>query len=929
MENSETNLQFFHCPSCAGFGYEITAAHKHIQCHHCQDKPSMYGVLDHTLVYWDTPISDSGISQRHWHKRFNKAFTAILLLLSLSGILALIYELYIAFDVYGQLSYIFFEPTLLLSWFWFTVGVDAFIYYRRKRQESSEKKFTYKEKSPQEKQWTIPPHADFESLRKLQHKWGEHDYIINLADYYTEEAIDALDNAYKVAKQLKHHQITPLHLLAGLVQSNSIANIMGRLGVSGDALFKKVGKAMALEKGIQGGDGIDLGLEANHILLYAYEEAQMHKRRYIDVMELFVAVSKHDPWVQEIFYDLEIEAHTIANVVEWIHIQKELKRRYEIQRKNAGRKPEGVMDRAMTARQSKFLEALTEDYTGMARIGGFFPLIGREKEMDQILRIFREHTGNIMLVGPSGVGKTTLFQGLADLMAAEEVPPELQDKRLVILDPGNLVSDAEGIGVLEGRMTMLINEIASVGNVILGIEDIHHLLNMRSTQGSEDVAGILMNALSRGLIKVIATTTTEEYQDYIENRATFIRRFQVVKVDEMTHDEAILVLEAKTGSLEYKHNVFFSYDSIASLVDLSSKFIQDRYLPSKALDIMAETAAYVQGTKGNNSIITKEDVATVISEKTNVQITSITQDEREKLLNLEDIMHERVVGQDTAVTAVASAIRRAREGLRDTGRPIANLLFMGPTGVGKTEMAKTIAEVYFGNENNMIRVDMSEYQDVDALGKLIGSKGEKGYLTEQVRLKPFSLILLDELEKASKDVLNVFLQVMDDGRLTDGTGRTFDMSNTMIIATSNAGTQEIQNSFQAGLPVEVIKEQLMEGALMDTFSPEFLNRFDNVVVFKPLTFQEVYEIAVRMLRKLAQRMLNEKGIRMNITPEAVQEITQKGYHPLYGARPLRRVIQDTVDDALAKLLLAQRIDRRDTVVLKAGGQMDVKKAQKL
>lgn len=923
-ELQQTQLQFIDCSVCRGFGYEVTPSRKHIRCRNCHDNPSMYAVLGEQVLEWGLPITNSGIRQRHTREFLHTALNGILMLFGAAAFLGAVWTI---IQAQGNIFVIFEEQHLLLLAFWFSVITDFFLFYRLDRERASKKTFKYTEQVLAEESKHNPlAHLARPTYEKV--KKGGHHHKIEISEYFTREALNAIEDAYNLAKKLDHHVITPLHLMGALMDTKTVTVMLARLGLNKSLLFEKLGRAMAKEA-LEAGEGIDLGLETNRMLFYAYEEAKLFKRSHVDVMELFTATIHQDSWVNEIFYDLEIEDQTVRNVVEWIHIQRDLRRRYEQWRGKTRGKPKGIMDKAMTARPSPLLQSMSQDYTGIAAQGGFFPLIGRTSEMEQVLRVLREGIGNIMLVGPSGVGKTTLFEGLAELMASEDVPAELQDKRLVVLDPGALVAGAKGVGTVEGRIQKVIREINRAGNILLGIEDIHHLLNMRSTAGSEDVAGILMNALSQGYVKVIATTTTQEYLQFISERETFIRRFQQVRVEEMTRDESILVLEAKAGSVEYKFKVFFSYDAIEACVDFTDRFIQDRYLPSKALDVMNEVASYVQSTRGSNNIITKEDVAQVISQKTNVQITAITDDEADKLLNLEQIMHERVVGQDAAVVAVASALRRAREGLRDENRPIANFLFLGPTGVGKTETAKTIAEVYFGNEENMLRFDMSEYQSQASLRKLIGGKGEQGYLTNAVRQNPFSIVLLDEIEKAHKDVLNVFLQVMDDGRITDGLGRTVDMSNTMIIATSNAGSQQIQNYLQAGYTVEQIEEQLMNTELQKYFRPEFLNRFDNVIVFKPLGFEEIVEIARRLMARIAQRMLDEKGIVLEVDNAALMELARMGYDPQFGARPLRRVLQDTVDDGLAKLLLAGTIRRRDTVVLLPGGQMQVKQAERL
>lgn len=924
-EQFTTELQFFPCERCKGFGYEIGTAKEHIRCTACKDNPSIYAVRQDRILHWGLRVSREGIAQRRARRFFNLSLNILLLVFGVAGVGALVVAGY-QYIATADLFDLFDKPRIMMAVFWASILTDSFLFYRLDQERASKRSLNQTKKEAQKepkhpfKMPVAPSYTKFDEMPRDLHT--------DIAAYYTTDAIKGVDDAYVVAKRLGHHVITPLHLFAAIMEQRATKLIVARLGLSREDLLLKIGKAMAVE-GMDAGRGIDLGLEANRIMFYAYEEAVQKGREYVDVMELMVAMIHHDPWLNEIFYDLEVEDRTVLNVVEWIHIQRDLRKRYIRFRSKAKRKPKGIMDRAMTAVESKLVSQLTTDFTAVARVGGFFPLIGRKTEMDQVLRIMRRSTGNILMVGPPGVGKTTMFEGFADLLAAEDVPPELQDKRLVMLDPGSLIGDAKGIGTVEGRINRVIQEVSRAGNIVLGIEDVHHLLNMRSTGGSEDVASILMNALSQGRLRVIATATTQEYQEIISMRGTFLRRFQVVNMEEMSRDDAILVLEARAGSIEYKHKVFFSYAAIAAAVDMSVQYIQDRYLPAKALDIIEEAASLVEMERGAGTAIQKEDIARIISEKTNVQVTAITSDERNKLLNLEQVMHQRIVGQNEAVQAIASALRRAREGLRDQHRPIANLLFLGPTGVGKTETAKTVAEVYFGNESNMIRLDMSEYQDPFSLNKLIGGKGEQGYLTEAVRQKPFSIVLLDEMEKAHPDVLNVFLQVMDDGRITDGTGRTVDMSNTMVIATSNAATQQIQNAFAAGMSAVDLERSLMQDVLPRLFRPEFINRFDNVVLFTPLSMEEVVEVARRMIIRIADNLLEQKGIVMEATPDAIVELAQRGYDPQYGARPLRRVVQDTVDDALAKLLLSERIGRRDTVVLLPGGQMQIKKAMEL
>jgi ATP-dependent Clp protease ATP-binding subunit ClpC len=540
---------------------------------------------------------------------------------------------------------------------------------------------------------------------------------------------------------------------------------------------------------------------------------------------------------------------------------------------------------------------------------------------------------NPILVGNPGVGKTMIIEGVAERMTSEDVPEVLQDKRLVSLSVASLVSGAGKIGELEERLEVILNEIERAGNIVLYIDNIHNMIGVSSGSGETlDLSEILAHYLQQARFFVIASTDPINYRHYIERKGALTTTFQKVEILEPETNNAIRILEGKAGGIEYRHKVFFSYEAIEKAVTLSQRYIHDRYLPEKAINLLEEVAIFVKRVKGKDAMVSGEDVAKIVSEKAKVKVTKITEKESETLLNLEDRIHERIIDQEEAVKAVASALRRARTELRDVDRPIANLLFLGPTGVGKTELAKTVAEVYFGSEKNMIRLDMSEYQTPSSINRLIGSAPgygqEAGYLTEAVRQNPFSLILLDELEKAHPDVLNVFLQVMDDGRLTDGTGRTIDFTNAILIATSNAGTQLIQDRMRENKSIEEIAQELMTSALSQYFRPEFLNRFDKIVVFKPLSQENIEEIVKLLLEKVGERLLL-KGITLQASDEAIKELAAEGFDPIYGARPLRRLISEKVDDALAKFLLTGKLTRRDIAVLGPGGTIRVEKAREL
>jgi len=526
------------------------------------------------------------------------------------------------------------------------------------------------------------------------------------------------------------------------------------------------------------------------------------------------------------------------------------------------------------------------------------------------------------------VGKRAVVAGIAQLMLAEDVPKILEDKRLVGLNIAGLISGASPAEAAD-RMLRVANEISRAGNIVLFVDNVQQMSGVTSGESQTlDLMDVLAKVISNKRFIVLAATTPQNYSSYIE-QDDLGDVTQKVDIKEMSDNDAILVLESKTGLLEAKNKVFFSYNALEKAVRLTKRYVFGRYLPEKAIDLIKEVVIFVRNHKGEKSLITKEDVAYIISQKVNIPLTKVTEEESDKLMNLESEIHQRVIGQDKAVQLVAEALRRSRAQLRDLKRPIANFLFLGPTGVGKTELAKTVAEVYFGDENNMVRLDMSEYQDQSSVYQMIGAPGSNqgGVLTEAIRKNPFAIVLLDELEKAHPDILNIFLQVMDDGRLTDSLGRTIDFTNVILIATSNAGTQFIQDEVKNNRDIEDIKNDLINNELKKYFRPEFLNRFDGIVVFKPLTMDDVIAITRLLLNKTAQR-LEEKGINLEFTDEAVEEFASVGYDPLFGARPLRRTLQNRVDNVLANYLLQNKLNRRDVVVLGSGGEISIKKAER-
>jgi ATP-dependent Clp protease ATP-binding subunit ClpC len=620
-----------------------------------------------------------------------------------------------------------------------------------------------------------------------------------------------------------------------------------------------------------------------------------------------------------------------VNLLQYMKVtRKLLQKQWLIYRASSRLKSKTGIDRAMTAVQTPTLNHFSEDLTMLAKIGGLDLSIDRENEYEEIFRILEGSSiKTVILVGDPGVGKTAIVEGLAQKMIADDVPDFLQDKRLVSLSISRLIAGA-AMGEAQERLLICLSEIINAGNIVLFIDNLHDL--MLIAEGGSLIE-VLTESLSKNLLVLIASSNSINYKKYIENTSlgNIIKKIDISEPD---IDGAIQIIEGKASFIEGKNNIYLSYDAIETAVKLTDRYIHDQFLPYKAITILEEVAVWAKKNKGAKALVTGNDLAILFSEKINMPVSQITESESEKLLNLEQIIHDRMIDQEEAVSAVANSLRRARAELREIKRPIANLLFLGPTGVGKTELAKTIAEVYFNSEENMIRLDMSEYQEKNSINRLIGAPpgyagaGEGGVLTEAVRQRPYSIVLLDELEKAHPDILNLFLQVMDDGRLTDSSGRTIDFTNVILIATSNAQTNFIQQKLKEGLTIPQIKDQLLQTELKQYFKPEFINRFDNIIVFKPLSMEDIIQITKLMLKKVA-KALEEKGVNFQTTEDAVKELAQIGFDPQYGARPLRRVIQDKVDNALANYLLTGKIGRRDIAIFDKGGIIRIEKAEKL
>ena len=573
-----------------------------------------------------------------------------------------------------------------------------------------------------------------------------------------------------------------------------------------------------------------------------------------------------------------------------------------------------------SGKRGRGLAEFARDLTAMARMGQLDPVIGRDTEITRAVQILSRRTkNNPVLIGEPGVGKTAVAEGLAQKIAAAEVPDELMDKRLLSLDLSAMVAGTKYRGEFEERVKALLDEVRREGNVILFLDELHTIVGAGSAEGAVDAANILKPALGRGELRVVGATTLAEYRRYIEKDAALERRFQPITVGEPTEEQALAILRALRPRYESHHRLKISDEALAAAVTLSRRYITGRFLPDKAVDLMDEAASRVRmGTRPDSpELRAMEAKAAVVSAWSGVPVTRLTEDEGERLLRLEDTLHARVVGQDEAVREVARALRRARAGLRDPKRPVGSFLFLGPTGVGKTELCRALADAVFGDEEALVRLDMSEYMERHTVSRLVGAPpgyvgyDEGGQLTEKVRRRPWSVVLFDEIEKAHEDVWNLLLQILEDGVLTDAQGRRVDFRNTVLVMTSNVGAKAITSSAaKLGFAQAEdgdggfarVKETVM-AELRATFKPEFLNRIDSTVVFRRLSRADVSAIARRMLEATVQRAA-ALGVTLTVEDAAVERIADEGFDPLYGARPLRRVIRAEVEDAVAELLLS-------------------------
>ena len=793
---------------------------------------------------------------------------------------------------------------------------------------------------------------------------------MDFIDRFTEGARRALALSQDSAKEMGHNYVGSEHLLLGLIKEGegAAARALAQLGIREADVSARADELVG-HGDYHFTDSFGYTPRTKKILELSLYEAKSLKNSYIGTEHILLAIIREKDCVAvRILEDLGVDFTLLYQMLA-----------------GTTRKPESARAQAEED-GTPVLNKYGRDLTRQAKNGELDPVIGRENEIQRIIQILSRRTkNNPVLIGDPGVGKSAIIEGLAQRIASGNIPELLKNKRVVTLDLGGMLAGTKYRGEFEERIKAAIDELIENKNTILFIDELHTIVGAGASEGSIDASNIMKPALARGEMQVIGATTLDEYRRYIEKDAALERRFQPVTVGEPTKEEAVEILFGLRDRYEAHHKATITDEAIRAAVELSDRYISDRFLPDKAIDLMDEAASRVRlaafvapvgmkeldgklaellkekeeavnnqnferaaairdeerairdemtsrkaSREGRKCIVTENSIAEVVNAWTGIPVNRLTEDESEKLLHLEDELHKRVIGQDEAVEAVARAIRRARAGLKDPKRPIGSYLFLGPTGVGKTELSKALAEVMFSNEDAMIRLDMSEYMESHSVSKLVGSPpgyvgfDEGGQLTERVRRKPYCVILLDEIEKAHPDVFNILLQVLEDGRLTDSKGRTVDFRNTIIIMTSNIGAAAAAGRNTVGfgseskaLTYERMREAMM-GELKKTFSPEFLNRIDEIIVFHPLEQEQAAKIVRLMLKGVADR-LRERGIDLTFSEGAVEQLSRDGFDPVYGARPLRRAIQHQVEDSLSEELLSGKIRLGDKVKAKAKG----------
>lgn len=799
---------------------------------------------------------------------------------------------------------------------------------------------------------------------------------------FTVQAKAALEYAQYIVEQFRHSYLGTEHLLVGLLHvPNSVAKAAANeCGITEEDLVEKMREVLGFGRG-SNVISREYTPRVKRVIELSSAIASQMGVMSIGTEHLLLAILRERNSVAVRLMDI-LGANTnkmVSIIMGMVSVE------------NQGKVSNGFTSNQVKGKVKSItptLDKYSRDLTELAKEDKFDPIVGREKEIERITQILSRRTkNNPCLVGEPGVGKTAVVEGLAQKIAQGVVPELLKDKRVVSLDLSSMISGTKYRGEFEERINKVLDEVRLAGNIILFIDELHTIIGAGAAEGAMDASNILKPPLSRGEIQLVGATTLEEYRKHIEKDAALERRFQPVKVEEPTEIETLSILAGIKDKYESHHQVQITKEALEAAVRLSSRYITDRFLPDKAIDLIDEAASrvrlksyispehikeleikleacriqkeeaiineeYTRASKIKQKedelkeevikakrewesthtkdcqIVGEEEIAEVVSNWTHIPVSRLATEEVERLKNLENILHERVIGQDEATNAVAKAVRRGRVGLKDPNRPIGSFLFLGPTGVGKTELTKALAEAIFGDENAMIRVDMSEYMEKHAVSKLIGSPPgyvgyeEGGQLTEKVRRKPYCVILFDEIEKAHPDVFNILLQILDDGHITDSSGRHVNFKNTIIIMTSNLGARNIIQPKQVGFistvdekkNYEQMKKNVMD-ELKRAFRPEFLNRIDETLVFHSLTTDHIKQIAEVMIKDLTKRITKNVGIEIELTTEALDFLAEKGYDKAYGARPLKRTIQSYIEDQLADAILEGTMKEGDKVLV--------------
>ena len=802
-----------------------------------------------------------------------------------------------------------------------------------------------------------------------------------MIDRFTTKARTAINLAVQAAERLGHGYVGTEHLLIGLLEEGSgvASRVLEENGVKEDKVLNLISQLIAPDQAVRLQEDGGYTPGARRVLENSYREAVRFKANLIGTEHVLISIIR----------DNDCVASRLLNTI-GVSVQKLYIDVLAAMGEDAPANKEELM-KTQKKGNTPTLDSYSRDLTELALKGKLDPVIGRESEIKRLIQILSRRTkNNPCLIGEPGVGKTAVVEGLAQMITDGDVPETIAGKRLLTLDLSGMVAGSKYRGEFEERIKKVIAEVIEDGDVLLFIDEIHTIIGAGGAEGAIDASNILKPSLARGELQLIGATTIEEYRKYIEKDSALERRFQPVTVEEPSEEAAIGILRGLKGRYEDHHRVTITDDAVKAAVKLSSRYINDRFLPDKAIDVIDEASSKVRLTmftepaeikeleleieqmedqkegfikaeayekagavkkkqekkrekidkirekwqkeKTTKSLTVDEgEIADVISSWTKIPVRKLEEGESERLRNLENILHERVIGQEEAVTAVAKAIRRGRVGLKDPKRPIGSFLFLGPTGVGKTELSKALSEAMFGTENALIRVDMSEYMEKHSVSKMIGSPpgyvgyDEGGQLSEKVRRNPYSVILFDEIEKAHPDVFNILLQVLDDGHITDAQGRKIDFKNTIIIMTSNAGAETIISPKRLGFGAvadekadyKLMKDRVME-EVKRLFKPEFINRIDEIIVFHPLNKEHMKDIVSIMMKDIMKRTKEQMNISLIVEEDAKDYLIQKGYDEKYGARPLRRTIQNSLEDKLAEEILSGTVKDGDEVVVSAG-----------